>query len=61
MKQSKSQIQEPKVEKPSIKNYPVQNPTAPKKDDKPSWAVYYLLGMMVLGILLLILKVIGVF
>lgn len=60
MKQSKSITKEPITEKQNLKNNQAQNPSSPKKDDKQSWAVYYLFGSFIVGAILLILKVIGI-
>ncbi|MGE5683387.1 MAG: hypothetical protein ACM34K_21200 [Bacillota bacterium] len=60
MKQVKSETKE-YVEKQGSKTNPEQNLAVAKKDDKPSWGVYFLLISMAIGMLLLLLKVLGVF
>lgn len=60
MKQAKLETKE-QTEKQNTMANAQQNPTAAKKDDQPSWAAYYLLISMAVGILLILLKFLGVF
>lgn len=71
MKQSNSTTREPRAEKQNTgkqannKEKSVQDSKSPEQNkqpsqkEKPSWAAYYLMSAMAVGIILLILKVIG--
>lgn len=59
MKHSKISTQETE-EKQKSNEKSIQPAANQEQNSKPSWAVYYLLGSMILGMLLILLKVLGI-
>jgi hypothetical protein len=59
MKPSKSLNSSPIIEAKTKKDNAMPDPAISEKSNKPSWGAYYLLVAMAIGMLLVILKIIG--